>query len=245
MLRRGWYAAAYAHPAVVEAVSAGGVCSCVTALGLHGVWVPRCGDRAHVRARPAAYRGKGAARFCRYYGRPHSEVYPVDDLITALRHALRCLDDEGVIVVCDSILNRYLLEAADLEAVFACAPLRIRRLLDRCDQRAESGTETIVRLRLQSLRLRSRVQVEIAGIGRVDLLVGRRLIIEVDSVEHHDRSPEQREKDRRRDEEAIRRGYLPLRLSYRRVMFQWDEVVHTLREITRRGDHLSEPVLAG
>ncbi len=243
-LRRGWYATPYADSRVVEAVAANGVCSCVTALDLHDVWVPPHGKRVHVRSRESGHRNGRAARFCRRYGRPLPEIYPVDDVLTALAHAIKCLDAEGIIAVCDSILHRGLAEMCDLREVFAAAPERVRKLLERCDDRAESGTESIMRLRLLAMGLSVAVQVTIQAIGRVDLVVGRRLIIELDSIEFHDLSPEQREADRIRDEMAHRLGYLPLRFSYKRVMFAWDEVAETLTAILRRGDHLRAPAAA-
>ncbi|MFT4124944.1 MAG: DUF559 domain-containing protein [Gordonia sp. (in: high G+C Gram-positive bacteria)] len=227
----------------------------MTALRMHGVWVPPHvrvaaldvpGDRrVHVRARQSAHRRARAKRFCGQYGRPGPEVTAVDDIPTALRHALRCLDDEGIVVVCDSILNQGLLEMSDLVALFSSAPRRVRRLLERCDACADSGTETMVRVRLTGLGITVRSQVTIAGVGRVDFLVGERLIIEIDSVEFHDKSPEQREMDRRRDEEAARLGYLTLRFGYRRVVYQWDEAQASVLAIIRRREHLRKLPTAG
>ncbi|MDY6808590.1 MAG: DUF559 domain-containing protein [Actinomycetota bacterium] len=236
-LRRGWYATQTADTNVVEAVTAGGVLSCVSALKLHGVWVPTHTKKIHVRARESAHRQGRSGRFCLSYGSPEPEVSAVDDIRTAFRHALKCLDDEGIVVVCDSILNKALLERCDLETLIASAPRRIRRLLDRCDGLAESGTETMVRLRLQLKGVKVRSQVQIAGVGRVDLLIGTRLIIEVDSEEFHDRSNEQREKDRRRDEEATRLGYITVRLSYKRVVEEWPEAEKSILDLVRRREH--------
>ncbi|MGV9825904.1 DUF559 domain-containing protein [Gordonia sp. NPDC003429] len=159
---------------------------------------------------------------------------------TALRHALKCLDDEGIVVVCDSILHLGLLELRDLDDVFAAAPRRVRRLLDHCDPTAESGTETMVRLRLRLLGIGVSTQVRIIGLGRVDLLVGTRLIIEVDSEEFHDRSAAQRARDRRRDEIATDLGYIPLRLDYKRVMYEWADAEATILDIVRRRDHVKK-----
>ncbi|MEP9415168.1 type IV toxin-antitoxin system AbiEi family antitoxin domain-containing protein [Gordonia sp. VNQ95] len=242
LLRRGWYATGYAHPLVVQAVSAGGVCSCVTALDLHGIWVVARGNRAHVRARKAAHNA-GGRRFCKQFSGPEPEIYPLDDIPTALRHALRCLDAEGIVAACDSILNQDLLDMADLVATFATAPLDIRDLLELCDGRAQSGTESIVRLRFRAMGLRFDIQVKIVGLGHVDFLIGDRLIVEIDSIEFHDKSPEQREADRLRDEIAHRLGYIPLRMSYNRVMFEWKDAAETITDLVRRREHLK--ALAG
>lgn len=85
---------------------------------------------------------------------------------------------------------------------------------------SEAGTESLARYRLQSKQVKVRSQVSIPGVGRVDLLVGNRSIIEVDGEEFH-HSSEQFHRDRERDMEALRLGYLTLRLTYRHVVHDW------------------------
>lgn len=242
-LRRSWYATGYAHPSVAQAVTAGGVCTCVTALDLHGVWVMPTRE-IHVRARRSAH-NRGKRPFCRYHGGPLPERYPLDDVPTALRHALRCLPAEQIVAACDSILHQGLLEMADLTEAFASSPARMRALLDRCDARADSGTESIFRMRLQRKGICYRIQVVIADIGRVGFLIGDRLIVEIDSEEFHDRPAEQREVDRRRDAEATRRGYLPVRFSFKQVMYRWSDVEAVIDDLIRRREHLRVVALPG
>jgi len=238
-LRRGWYAAPFADPTVVSAVSVGGVCTCASALDLHGVWIAPFGDLVHVRGRNVASNGSvGTHHRCTRYGRAQPEIYPLDDVATALGYAVRCLESEAVVAACESILHLGLLELSDLQALFSSMPVRIRQLLDRCDDCTDSGSESIFAFRLNSLGVAFERQVEIPGIGRVDFLIGKRLIVEVDSVAYHDKSPAQREKDRLRDEAAHRMGYIPWRISYKRLMFSWDEVIETLLALIRRRDHL-------
>lgn len=143
-------------------------------------------------------------------------------------------------VVADSILNKGLAELADLRGEVSAAPKRVRDLLEICDRRAESGTETMARLRFRSRRIRLRIQVYVPGVGRVDLLVGDRLIIECDSAEHHI-SRRNYANDRRRDRRAIAKGYLVIRLTYEEVLFGWDEVMADIVAIIKRGDHLGAP----
>ncbi|MFT3715903.1 MAG: hypothetical protein QM774_08130 [Gordonia sp. (in: high G+C Gram-positive bacteria)] len=232
-LRRGWYAIDGAHPVVVEAVLGDGVCSCLSALRLHGVWVPT-DRRTHIRARNSAHNRHGA-RFCHRHGRPLPETTAVDDVPIALAHAVRCLDAEGTVVVLDSIRNLGLMTSREVETALAETPLRVRRLLDRCDQ-AESGTESMVRLRLRARRIGVRPQITIPGLGRVDLLVGSRLIIEVDSEEFH-LTPEQWEKDHQRDRQAALLGYERIRLTYRDVVFGWARVEGQILDLIRREKH--------
>ncbi|QRY64545.1 hypothetical protein JVX90_03370 [Gordonia sp. PDNC005] len=237
-IRHGWLATPTAHPDAVRAVQAGGVLTCSSALRLHGVWTPPT-TKFHVR-------GIGRARmhptWCRQHGGQPPADDAVDDLPTALRHAAHCLPSEDFIVICDSVLNRRLMAPSELEAEFGSAPRSVHRALAAVDGRAESGTETMVRLRLRAPNRRIRPQVQIPGVGRVDLVVGRSMIIEVDGAEYHV-DPSQFEKDRLRDLTAWTLGYRPIRLTYQQVVYQWDDIGPLLMEIIRRGDHL-RPLIA-
>ena len=234
-VRRGWYATADADATVLAAVKAGGVCSCLSALKLHGVWVPEF-QKLHYRARPSAHNKRGADFCCRRYGRPLPEGCAVDDVATALQHAVRCLDLEGTVVVLDSLQNLGLLDEPQIRAALRECPDGIRAAVDRCSE-SGAGTETMVRLRLESRNIKVKTQVDIPGVGIVDLVVGNRLIIEVDGQEYH-HSPEQFQKDRARDRKAVELGYLVIRLTYRDVVHDWKTVEPDILGVIRRGDHL-------
>lgn len=90
--------------------------------------------------------------------------------------------------------------------------------------------------------MRIRTQVPIDGVGRVDLVVGTSLIIEVDGYEYH-ADPDQFEKDRLRDLQAWALGYYPIRLTYRQVVYQWKLVGPLIEEAIRRGLH-RKPLIA-
>ena len=140
------------------------------------------------------------------------------------------------VVLIDSAIHRGVIHHAEITALLATTK-RGRRLLARVDASAESGTETMVRVRLRRHRIRLRTQVVIADIGRVDLLVGDRLVIEVDGEEWHDRESTF-ESDRARDAALTVRGYVVLRYSYRRVMFDWDAAEAEILSLIRRGRHV-------
>ena len=238
-VRRGWYATDSAHHLVVQAVSAGGVLSCVSALALRGVWIPEtCRNTTHVRATETAHR-TSKTRFCRQHGRPQAEDGSVDDVPTSLRHAIRCLDEESIVIMLDSILNLRLLSFEEITELLRDCPGDVRALLDKTD-RAESGTETMVRLRLRARNLGLTPQVTIPGIGRVDFLVGHRLIIEVDGAAFH-LSAHQYERDHHRDLVAHALNYIPLRLTYAQVVYEWEECESMILAITRRREHLRQP----
>ncbi|QJU53542.1 DUF559 domain-containing protein [Herbiconiux sp. KACC 21604] len=123
-----------------------------------------------------------------------------------------------------------------LEAVLGQLPRCYAELLLLCDPRAESGLETHLRLLLRSVGIELRVQVSISGVGRVDLVVGERLVIETDGrAWHSDR--ESFANDKRRDVALAERGYLVLRLSYHQVLFESEYVLRVVRGIVARGEH--------
>ncbi len=233
-LRHGWYATPDADPETARAVSAGGVLSCASALAKFGVWTPPT-DRTHLRGNDAVARLHPT--WCRRAGRQPAEAGAVDDLTTSLQHAAKCLPSEDFVVVCDSVLNKRLVSPIELATLFTAASRRLHETLDRCDGRAESGTESMVRLRIARPNLRIRPQVNIVGVGRVDLLVGESLIIEVDGYAYH-ADPDTFENDRLRDLRAHALGYNVVRLTFQQVVYQWRLIEPLLMELIRRRVHL-------
>ncbi|WP_072312712.1 endonuclease domain-containing protein [Agrococcus sp. Marseille-P2731] len=242
-VRPGWFATSASDASARAAVAAGGCLSCFSALRLHGVWVPE-GKGAHVRlpehrrrrkVRPDGTRGARLPS-CRSFGLEAPITAAADDLEVAFRCALRCGSREEIVVIIDSILQRRLASRAALERWARDAPLAVRTLLDLADGRSESGSESMVRLRLRSLQVATRIQVRVTEGVRVDLLVGERLIIECDSKEHHT-AAEAYESDRRRDRRLTARGFVVLRLSYRQIHDEWAEIEQDILAIVRRGGH--------
>ncbi len=138
-------------------------------------------------------------------------------------------------IVADSLSNRGILSMHRITGVLARTP-RGRRALEFIDPRAESGIETMLRLALRRLRVRVSSQVVIPGVGRVDFLVGERLVIEADGYEWHaDRAAFER--DRERDRELVRRGYLVIRVTYQQAHDDLDAVTVAVLDIVRRRDH--------
>lgn len=116
-------------------------------------------------------------------------------------------------------------------------PAPHREALLRADGICESGTETVFHERSRRIRRLHDVrrQVTIAGVGRVDFLIGDRLVIEIDGFAYHS-DPEQFEQDRRRDAALSALGYRVLRFSYHQVMSRWPEVEGAVWAAIARGD---------
>lgn len=231
-VRTGWLARPDADADVVAAVRRRGCVACGSALRLRGVWVPEGLDRRHVRTsrRNDEWRPDG----CRVYGPARPVVSAIDDVATAFRSVLRCGSSEDIVVIADSLLHLGLATRDDLAAWSADAPLRTRALMATVDL-AESGTESMTRIRLRRRRIRVRTQVWI-GRRRVDLVVGDLLIIECDGAEHHS-SWQAQSSDRERDRALTAQGYLVVRLTYRQIVHDWPRVERDLLAIIRRGGH--------
>jgi very-short-patch-repair endonuclease len=231
-LRRGVYATEGVDPLVASAVETGGRLTCVSALAHVGAWtMPH--REVHVRvASGIAVARRPDRRLHWTHERLDRELW-VDEPATSLALAAQCLDLRAAIVVIDSVVNRRILSADDVVRILLATP-RGRRLLTLHDGHAESGIETLARLALRRRNIRVRSQVVIDGIGRVDLLIGDRLILEVDGREWHDDF----EKDRARDRALVARGYLVIRASYRQVMNEWGLIEVQILALVRRREHL-------
>lgn len=250
-LRRGWYAW-QPHADAVRAIAQAGCVSCIDALDHHGAWRPN-GPRRHVRVSEERRRTRGArrqvrvsdeqrrtrggkVRACRPYGENPAVTPALDDLETAFRCALRCADREQLVAIADSLVHLELATLAQLRAWAASAPSARRRWLDLVEGHAESGTESMVRLRLRALGLALGIQVPMWRGRRVDILIGDRLIVECDSVAHHT-DLEAYQRDRRYDRMHVAQGYLVIRLTWQQIHDDWPAIERDILAIIRRGDH--------
>lgn len=244
-LQRGWYALPDAHRDVRAAIEHGGRLSCLSALALHDVWSPpRPG--VHIRLLEHTVTGRACVRpppprirQCRAWGpQALADLGPVDPIDVALTAAGRCTTAEYFVAILDSLLRQGH-RPADLVHMLRHCPVRVRRLVAHTDL-ADSGTESLVRFRLRAAGIRVRPQVRIHGVGRVDLLVGSRLVLEVDSRAHHS-AHDAYVTDRDRDLALARLGYDRLRVTYEHVLHRWDEAFAAIMTIVRRGDHRRNP----
>ncbi|GAA1524074.1 hypothetical protein [Agromyces terreus] len=158
-----------------------------------------------------------------------------DGLITAIAEMFRCSGAVPAMVALESALNRGRLDMPAVEQLRALSSAWVGRRLDEVSCDSDSGLETIARMLMHRLRVVVRAQVRVPGVRRVDLLVGERLVIELDGRSFH--SGDDFDRDRRQDLELTLRGYLVVRISYRMVVEEWDATQRSLRELVTRGLH--------
>ena len=189
----------------------------------HGIWVLDDSCALHVWVGPD------------HHARPHDDCSCVShfyrgtpplgraDLATALIHLYRCQGDEAFFASYESAWRKSLLSRPVRDRIRAALPRTARWLVDLARPDADSGLESLLRLRLHLLGIRLDCQVRVPGVGIVDFVVAGRLIIEADGKENHDGSTK-RHKDLRRDAAASALGYETLRFDYAQIVHDWPAV---------------------
>jgi very-short-patch-repair endonuclease len=247
-VRRGWYAVRDAPSDVVRAVRVGGSLTGSSVARLHGLWLLD-DAKLHVRVAGSAARLRSpddpAMRLadthgvCVHYRERPSGPHDLparDSLPRSLAEMFTCGELLQALIALDSALNSGQLTTAGREELRSLVRVAHRPLVDAADAGCDSGLETIARLLLYSRRVRHQTQARIPGVGRVDLLIGDRLVVELDGTGFHIDPPEF-EEDRRRGYELVMRGYLVMRLTYRMVMHDWERVRADLLAVIARGEH--------
>lgn len=229
---RGWVAYPTADSLVIEAVEKGGRLGCLSGCRVHGLWTPDHSEphiiigRGEKRRRSAWHRHTSAL--------PGEAVFPVAECIAQV---IRHHSPEEALMVLESAVQKGLVTRMEAEVLIADCSSAKQNALRFFDPRAESGSETRVRMWLQQVRVQVRPQVQIPGVGRVDLVVGNSLIVECDSERHHKYT----EEDYARDLAAKALGFETLRLSYRQIFLEWDDTKeHLLRRLSTKA-HLKHP----
>lgn len=238
-VRRGVYASPHLPVPVRHAIAVGGRVTCVSAAEQFGLWAPPepglhvhlTRDRSRIRdvdgLRNVTYSRPGLMRHWWPIGdEPTSTSTSIRD---ALAHVVRCQPRPVSVAVLDSAVHLGAITPSDARRAIRGAPRRTRLAETDLDGRAESGIESFVRLALRDAGLRVDVQVVVPGVGRVDLLVEGRVVVEVDGRRwHHD----QQARDYPRDLELIRRGFVVVRVDYAQVIGNLPSVVLAVRRAT-------------
>ncbi|WP_314423039.1 DUF559 domain-containing protein [uncultured Microbacterium sp.] len=236
-IRPGLFASPTLPEPIRRAAAHGGALTCSAALRHHGVWVLAGADLMHVwiarRGRTYAHDG------CRCRSHFFRGAVPlgVVDVETALIHLYRCEGEESFFASLESALHQRALTRAARLRIRSALPASARWLCDLAHPDSESGLESILRVRLHVLGIALTAQATIDGVGRVDFVVGGRLILEVDGrVNHagHDR----RHKDLVRDARASAQGYETLRFDYAQVIHDWPSVQAAILAALRRAGDL-------
>ena len=242
-VREGVFVPTDAPPEVRTAAAHGGVLGCISRLRIAGLWlldddegsvhvvVPRNGHR---------HRHHGECT-CVVHWSGVSVRGDRTSLVDALGCFLACRGEEPFFVALESALRRRLINRTDLARLRDLVPLKWRWLVDFARWDADSGLESLLRLRLRALGIPLASQVVIPGVGRVDFVLGDRLILEVDGRLNHE-GESMRHKDLVRDAVAAALGLDTLRFDYAMVVHEWPLVEAAILARIDRGLHLDRRV---
>ncbi|MFB7250201.1 endonuclease domain-containing protein [Microbacterium sp. NPDC056234] len=232
-IRNGVFATTALNEDVRTAIEHGGSLTCASLLRTQGVWVLPRPDGVHVwmpaKRHPLPHADCGCVSHY-FQGTPPLGETSVE---TALRHLRRCAGDEAFFAAYESAWRQGRLPRAARARIRSALPRTARWLVDIARSDADSGLESLLRLRFHLLGIRLDCQVSIDGVGRVDFVVAGRLIIEADGEENHG-SVAKRHHDRVRDAAASRLGYETLRFDYAQIVHDWAAVQAAIVAALRR-----------
>ena len=240
-LRQGWYAEPQHDPDIVAAVRAGGALSGLSLLRLAGVWtLPREKLDVRVSVSRALPGNAEGVRLIRAGRGGFEGVAAADPPFDALRAAARLVPVDELVAACDSLLNAGRCSVDELRGAFRGSAARLRRAVELADGRAQSGTESLARVRFGPLAVVVEPQCYVPGVGFADLRVGERLLVECDSRAYHD-DDAHFTNDRRRDLACVALGFLVLRPTYADIVYRWAAFEAQVRTIIRAGQHRWTP----
>ncbi|GAA5207367.1 type IV toxin-antitoxin system AbiEi family antitoxin domain-containing protein [Microbacterium kyungheense] len=239
-VRRGVYLRAGACPPVASAGAHGGSLACVSAAAHLGLWVLRQDDSVHVwvRAHGRSYPHGDCHCTPHWDDGSTTDVFGMPSVPRILRQIALCRGLEAFFVTLESARRMGLIDAAGLTWLRQAVGPAAREAVDFSRHDADSGLESLFRWRLRRYGLSVRTQIKVTSVGRVDFLIGERLIVEVDGVPNHD-DESHRHKDLVRDANAAAWGYLTLRFDYALVVHDWATVEGAVLAYIDRGLHLA------
>ncbi|WP_438856347.1 endonuclease domain-containing protein [Agromyces sp. M3QZ16-3] len=236
-LRPGWVAVPEVESSIATAVRHGGALGCVSRLQLEGLWLLRDHPRMHVAMRPNGRARSHPECACVAHWNDAPQRAGRVSLVTALSQALGCLGIEEFFIALESAMRKRRITRGGLASLRSPLPLDRRWLADFARWNADSGLESLLRLRLRGLGIDLASQVAVPGVGTVDFVLGDRLILEVDGKENHDGSAK-RHKDLVRDAVAASHGFDTLRFDYAMVVHEWELVEAAILSRLDRSLHL-------
>jgi very-short-patch-repair endonuclease len=235
-IRRDWLATDLAPDDLRSAAESGGRLACVSAARRRGWWIPEgTDDRVHVAMDPhgpspaKAVVAHWSARIA-----PPAGYGLIESVEDSMAHIASCVSPADSLVLWESAMRT---ESLSLDAVrrVQWPTAAAKSCADAVTGLSDSGLETIAVVKLSRWGIPIRQQIVLAG-RPVDLLIGERLVVQIDGFEHHSTSA-QRTKDVALDAELVLRGFTVLRFTYAQVVHDWDSVERTIARAIAAGAH--------
>lgn len=237
---RNLVASVSAKPEVLRAARLGARVACVSAARLREVWVVG-DDRLHVAARAnhshlAPRPGDVTVHWTRL-PLDAADLPAVESVRNMLLHIALCQPRELAVAALDSAVSRRLISVGELQRLAEVRGGRFASAVALVDGLADSGIETLPRVRLLTRGVRCQPQVPIDG-RRVDLVIGQWLVIQADGFDAHSESAQHR-RDLEQDRRLRLMGYTVLRYTYSDIMFRWPEVEAEILGAIAQGLHVA------
>jgi very-short-patch-repair endonuclease len=253
-LREGVYADADAPEPVRLAVAHGGVLGCLSRARAAGLWVLTDDVRVHVAMPRNGRRRPHDECECVIHWTRSSGRGAMATLIEALAQVLKCRGEEEFFVCLESAMRKRLIARRDLARLRESVPVARRWLIDFARWNADSGLESLLRLRLRRHGIVLASQVRVPGVGMVDFVLGDRVILEVDGKPNHvdgfefpadadadaarKAAASKRHKDLVRDAVSASHGFDTLRFDYALIVHDWPLVEAAILAKLDHGLHL-------
>ncbi|WP_448809621.1 hypothetical protein [Agromyces bauzanensis] len=168
-----------------SAVRHGGVLGCLSRVEAAGLWILVEPAAVHVAMPHNGRRRPHEGCDCVVHWTSSAGRGGTASLIDALAQLLGCRGEEEFFVALESAMRKRLVRRGGLARLRARIPARRRWLVDFARWDADSGLESLLRLRLRAHGISLASQVEVPGVGRVDFVLGDRLVLEVDGKPNH------------------------------------------------------------
>lgn len=235
--RQGVYALPETPEDLQHAASHGGTLGCCAAGRMLGLWILETPEERHIWLG-----SRGTARSDCRSCRVHWDVGTVTvgalpPVHSVLLQIATCASEDTFFAAFESALRRHLISPGGIAWLWSRLPAEMRWLVGFVRTDADSGLESLFRLRMHRLGVSMRSQVDIRTVGEVDFVIGDRLIVEADGRENHEREKE-RSKDLSRDAAAAVLGFETLRFTYAMIVHHWDEVEAAVLAKIAEGAHL-------
>ncbi len=238
-MRRGTYAVRGTCEPMREAARHGGVLGCVSAARHLGLWTLAPTTETHVWLRADGHRlpHDGCRCVDHWDAAPSRGRLAAASVPRILRQIWLCSGVEEFFVAVESALHLGMLTPEGRAWLRRTCGDDARAALDVAGEDSESGLESLLRWRLRDVGVSLRAQVDVTGVGRVDFLLGDRLILEADGAEHH-ASGSARHRDLLRDANAAAWGYVTLRFEDAMIVHDWPTVRAAVDGLVAAGIHL-------
>lgn len=222
---RGVFALPHCLDEMVRSVEFRAPLTCVSALQMWGIPLLHVPTSTHLAVESAHHvdTGRALARSVVVHRGDYVQAsgggqgVRVAHPVAALKSASQCVSPREHLVVADALLHAGLVSAGDLTFGGGGTSSRSAWLRTRADARAESPLESLARLDLVEGGLRVEPQVYFRGVGRVDMLVQGKLVVETDGREYHD-AGDAFARGRKRDRALHGMGFVVLRFTRKDVV---------------------------